>query len=115
MLAVVGTRQGPRQLFVRKLDQLQPAPLAGTEGAEGPFFSPDGQWIGFFASGKLKKVSVAGGGIGPALVAAGGTTQVRAAAKATPDSRRTKGWGSLNSMGGGAFESSIRHSEAPDD
>ncbi len=61
MLAVVGTRQGPRQLFVRKLDQLQPAPLAGTEGAESPFFSPDGQWVGFFATGKLKKVSVTGG------------------------------------------------------
>ncbi len=61
MLAMVGTRQGPRQLFVRKLDQLQAAPLVGTEGAESPFFSPDGQWIGFFANGKLKKVSVTGG------------------------------------------------------
>jgi serine/threonine-protein kinase len=61
MLAVVGTRQGPRQLFVRKLDQLQAAPLAGTEGAESPFFSPDGQWLGFFANGKLKKISVTGG------------------------------------------------------
>lgn len=33
----------------------------GTEGAAAPFFSPDSQWIGFFASGKLKKVPVSGG------------------------------------------------------
>ncbi len=49
------------RLFIRKLDQLQAVALGGTEGAESPFFSPDGQWIGFFASGKLKKVSVTGG------------------------------------------------------
>ena len=48
----------PARLFVRKLDQLQAAALAGTEGAASPFFSPDGQWIAFFAGGKLKKVSV---------------------------------------------------------
>ena len=35
--------------------------IAGTEGAHSPFFSPDGQWIGFFAQGKLKKVPAAGG------------------------------------------------------
>ena len=33
----------------------------GTEGARAPFFSPDGQWVGFFAEGKLKKISVTGG------------------------------------------------------
>ena len=49
------------RLFIRKLDQLQAAPLAGTEGAVYPFFSPDGQWIAFFAGGQLKKVSVTGG------------------------------------------------------
>ena len=48
-------------LFVRKLDQLQAAALAGTEDAASPFFSPDGQWIAFFAGGQLKKVSVTGG------------------------------------------------------
>jgi Tol biopolymer transport system component len=37
--------------------------ISGTEGATSPFFSPDGQWIGFFALGKLKKVSVAGGAV----------------------------------------------------
>jgi len=49
------------QLFIRKLDQLQSAPLAGTDNAMSPFFSPDGQWIAFFAGGKLRKVSVTGG------------------------------------------------------
>jgi serine/threonine-protein kinase len=35
--------------------------LAGTEGAAGPFFSPDGQRLGFFSGGKLKKIAVTGG------------------------------------------------------
>jgi serine/threonine-protein kinase len=53
----------PTQLFVRRLDHSEAAPLAGTENAYGPFFSPDDQWIGFFADGKLKKVSVMGGAV----------------------------------------------------
>ena len=59
---VFAARQADQtRLFIRKLDQLQAVALGGTEGAESPFFSPDGRWIGFFASGKLKKVSVTGG------------------------------------------------------
>ena len=50
-----------RQLYVRRLDQLESTPIPGTEGAIGPFFSPDGQWVGFYAGGKLKKVSLLGG------------------------------------------------------
>jgi dipeptidyl aminopeptidase/acylaminoacyl peptidase len=49
------------RLYVRRLDQLAATSLAGTEGAAGPFFSPDGQWLGFFADGKLKKIAVTGG------------------------------------------------------
>jgi Tol biopolymer transport system component/predicted Ser/Thr protein kinase len=48
-------------LFTRKLDQPVAAELAITQGATSPFFSPDGQWIGFTASGKLRKISVEGG------------------------------------------------------
>ena len=55
------TGGGSAQVWVRRLDQLPAAPLAGTEGAREPFFSPDGHWIGFSADGKLKKVSVTGG------------------------------------------------------
>ena len=51
------------QLYVRRLDQLQSIALAGTEGARNPFFSPDGQWLAFFAGGKLKKVAVSGGAV----------------------------------------------------
>jgi len=48
-------------LFVRPIDRLEPARLAGTDGAAAPFFSPDGRWIGFFADGKLKKIAAGGG------------------------------------------------------
>jgi serine/threonine-protein kinase len=60
-LAYVATRNGTQQIFLRAMDSLQAAPLAGTEGATGPFFSPDGQWLGFFAGGKLRKIPANGG------------------------------------------------------
>ena len=53
------------QLYLRVLDELEAQPVTGTEGSDPrvPFFSPDGQWIGFFSSreGALKKVALAGG------------------------------------------------------
>ena len=60
-LAYVATQGGIQQLYFRAMDSLEARPIPGTEGATGPFFSPDGQWLGFFAGGKLKKVSVSGG------------------------------------------------------
>src|SRR5262249_5888243 len=51
-----------QKLRVRSLDSGESADVAGTDGAVGPFFSPDGKWIGFAANGKLKKVALAGGG-----------------------------------------------------
>jgi predicted Ser/Thr protein kinase len=55
-------RAGDKQMLVtRLLDQPRATPLAGTEDGIDPFFSPDGQWVGFFSGGKLKKISVAGG------------------------------------------------------
>jgi serine/threonine-protein kinase len=51
------------RLFTRRLDQDQATELPGTEGAYAPFFSPDDQWVAFFGTGKLKKVSVAGGAV----------------------------------------------------
>ena len=50
-----------RRLYSRPIDQLEPKPIPGTDGAWAPFFSPDSQWIGFFAEGKLKKVNLVGG------------------------------------------------------
>jgi serine/threonine protein kinase/Tol biopolymer transport system component len=52
---------GKRQLFDRALSSAVAQPLDGTQGASDPFFSPDGKWLAFFASGMLKKVSVSGG------------------------------------------------------
>jgi serine/threonine-protein kinase len=49
---------GKQLLATRLLDQSQATPLPGTEDARDPFFSPDGQWIGFFAGTQLKKISV---------------------------------------------------------
>ena len=60
-LVYVANRGGTRQLYVRQLDRFEATLIPGTEGAETPFFSPDGQSVGFFADGKLKKVSLTGG------------------------------------------------------
>ena len=54
-------REKTPSLYVRNLDQLVPTELPGTEGATNPFFSPDGTQLGFFASGGLKTMPVAGG------------------------------------------------------
>lgn len=51
----------PPKLFTRRLDQPKATEIPGTQGATGPFFSPDRQWVGFFASGKVSKISVEGG------------------------------------------------------
>ena len=48
-------------LWIRPIDSLQAEPLAGTENAAHPFWSPDGRFIGFFADGKLKKIEASGG------------------------------------------------------
>ncbi len=45
-----------RQLWLRQLDSFTTQPLAGTEGADSPFWSPDGNSIAFFADNKLKKI-----------------------------------------------------------
>jgi Tol biopolymer transport system component len=48
-------------LYLREFDKEVATPFVGTGNATAPFFSPDNQWIGFFADGKLKKVAVRGG------------------------------------------------------
>jgi eukaryotic-like serine/threonine-protein kinase len=60
-LAYVARQGGTQQIYLRAMDNLEARPIPGTEGGIGPFFSPDGQWVGFFAGGKLKKVAVSGG------------------------------------------------------
>jgi serine/threonine protein kinase len=53
----------PRELWIRSLDSLSAQPIAGSEGATFPFWSPDGRFVGFFAAQKLKKVELATGNI----------------------------------------------------
>ena len=60
-IVYVGVLNGIQQLYHRAMDALEPTAIRGTEGADGPFFSPDGQWVGFFAGGQLKRVSLLGG------------------------------------------------------
>jgi Tol biopolymer transport system component/tRNA A-37 threonylcarbamoyl transferase component Bud32 len=60
-LAYAAIRGITSQLYLRFMDSQEARPISGTDGASEPFFSPDGQWVGFFAGGKLKKISVSGG------------------------------------------------------
>jgi serine/threonine-protein kinase len=58
----VGANDRTTQLYMRHLDENEARPIAGTEGAAAPFFSPDGEWIGFSVGNEsLKKVAVRGG------------------------------------------------------
>lgn len=60
-VAFAGDARDSGGIYVRRLDQFDGVKVAGTEGGVGPFFSPSGEWIGFFAGGQLKKVPVTGG------------------------------------------------------
>lgn len=60
-LAYVVRRGDTSHLCLRSLEDFDAKTIQGTEDAETPFFSPDGNWIGFCAGGKLKKVSLLGG------------------------------------------------------
>jgi serine/threonine protein kinase/Tol biopolymer transport system component len=60
-LAFVASGDGAPRLWLRALDTAALEPLAGTERASYPFWSPDSRSIGFFASGKLKRIEIAGG------------------------------------------------------
>jgi len=66
-IAYVAREGLTQQVYLRAMDSLEARPIPGTEGPVAgtnyaePFFSPDSQWIGFFAGGKLKKVAVSGG------------------------------------------------------
>ena len=73
-VAAGGNRE--RFLWVRKVDALTALPLAGTEGASNPFWSPDSRFIAFVAQGRLRKIEAAGGPpitLAPEAVALGGS------------------------------------------
>jgi eukaryotic-like serine/threonine-protein kinase len=60
-LVIAAARNGKLQLWLRPMDALQAQPMAFTEQATYPFWSPDSRSIGFFAQGKLKKIVASGG------------------------------------------------------
>lgn len=60
-MAYVARAEDGEALYTRTLDQFVAQPIAGTAGASGPFFSPDGSRIGFFANGELRTVPTSGG------------------------------------------------------
>lgn len=60
-IVFAGTRDGKHLLWVRQLNSLDARPLAGTEDAILPFWSPDGKSIGFQSAGKIRRIDLAGG------------------------------------------------------
>jgi eukaryotic-like serine/threonine-protein kinase len=61
-VAFVAIRGSAPRLYIRSLDAADATEIEGTVGARQPFWSPDSQWVGFFAQRRLQKVSVGGGG-----------------------------------------------------
>ena len=101
-LALVASVDGASMLFVRPMDAFESTPIRGTEGASGPFFSPDGEWIAFSANGRLMKVSRSGGT--PVLICE--ATDVRGATWGRDDTivfspRLDAGLYSVSAAGGG--------------
>ena len=60
-IAFVASGDGPQRLWLRRLDATSAQPLAGTEGASYPFWSPDSRSVGFFAGNKLRRIDIGGG------------------------------------------------------
>src|SRR2546425_518160 len=60
-IVFVASGDGPQRLWLRALDKTEAQPMDGTEGADFPFWSADSRSIGFFATGKLKRIDIAGG------------------------------------------------------
>jgi serine/threonine-protein kinase len=75
-IAFRGTNGETRRIYLRELSRETAEPVSGTEGGDDAFFSPDGEWLGFVAGGKLKKVALRGGS--PVTLA--DATQVRGSA-----------------------------------
>ncbi|HSE63995.1 MAG TPA: protein kinase [Thermoanaerobaculia bacterium] len=60
-LVYCAERDGRRHLFARAMDRPETVALPGTEYADGPFFSPDGRFVGFVAGDRIKKIALEGG------------------------------------------------------
>ncbi len=61
LVYAAGQSGGVDQLYLRRMDSPEISPIPGTVHGFSPVFSPDSQWLGFFADGKIMKVPIAGG------------------------------------------------------
>src|SRR5258708_11209265 len=98
---------GKQMLATRLLDQDRATLLAGTEDGGDAFFSPDGQWIGFFSVNKLQKISVEAGA--PALLTDASSASARGAnwdddGTIVAELVNTKGLVRLSGAGGGMVQ-----------
>lgn len=92
MLAFVSPEESSAlpMLFVQKVGSPNVTPLAGTQGASYPFWSPDNAYIGFFANGKLQKIPVSGGApqvLATALAGRGGSWGNKGVIVYSPDAQ----------------------------
>jgi serine/threonine-protein kinase len=76
-VAYIGVRNGVQQLYLRSLSDAAPVAIVGSESARSPFFSPDSQWVGFFAQDKVMKTAVESGAV---QLVADGTGETRGGA-----------------------------------
>jgi len=58
---VASGADGQSRVWIRSIDSLESRPLAGTEGAASPFWSPDSRFIAFGDGTKVKRIDVSGG------------------------------------------------------
>jgi serine/threonine-protein kinase len=66
-VAFIARGAADQHIYVRRVDELTPRQIAGTEGARDPAFSPDGRWLAFHAGNTIRKINLAGGA--PAVLA----------------------------------------------
>jgi serine/threonine-protein kinase len=59
-LVFSAVRANQRALYLRHLEQTDALPIPGTDGAESPFFSPDGRWVAYWVGGEIRKVPLTG-------------------------------------------------------
>jgi serine/threonine protein kinase/Tol biopolymer transport system component len=75
-LAYTGLKNGAQAVFLRRLDSFDVRKVDGSDDGNGPFWSSDGQWLGFSAHGKLWKTKLGSGGVPEALCDVIGTGAV---------------------------------------
>jgi len=93
-LAYVTRRPSGNRIYIRRREDVDGRPIAGTEGGNSPFFSPDGQWLGFASGGFIRRVPIQGG-----------TPQnIAAAANVLKATWSDNGWIVFHQWSGGLFK-----------